>query len=572
MVRFKHLISGAVALAISHSVFALTQAQVDTVAGTANEIFVAGSSALDNDIANLMTSNCQSGTYNVYQDIDANGVKGALWKAYTCQLNSAAPVPSALQNQQVIIHKREKEGSVYGSLPIATEGYIEFMNIKSTRASGACVVDGTSFDCTIGPEPVQGSGVSTFRDLPRHDAAFGGQSFETAANNDINEDECDYNTVAGANPLTGGSYTADTLCRRGSLGLSDTEAEMFLGSNINARPNASDPNDVDDYVKLTSAQIGHLTRKRTAGQVFGIAVSNSVFTALQTAQGITPGAPVTDGTASNWPSLGKDQVRQLLSGSASQWTQVIQNIGLSGNLNNIAICRRDQGSGTQASANQFFFNYPCDTNNQAPQRDTGGAPLPSGLYAQENFSSNYVKYCLNQAEAGQLPGSSGTQQYGAIGLLAANGDPSSTNTPLVDTWKWVKIDGNAPTLSNAILGKYDDWYEFQIAYNNQSGALNANESAFATFVVSALGTTTQITAAGDKGIAALSANGYTWDDGVNNNAGTFPANDFGNIPKAVMGGKHGGGAGTTFFTTGTPTSCRLIQNYPDSANLPNRSM
>ncbi len=576
MVRFNHLICGAVALVVSHSVFALTQTQVDTVAGTANEIFVAGSSALDNDLANLMTSNCVSGTYNVYEDIDANGVKGALWKAYTCQFKSAAPVPAALQGAQVIIHKREKEGSVYGSLPIATEGYIEFLNVKSTRASGACVSDGAAtptYNCTVGPEPVQGSGVSTFRDLPRHDVAFGGQSFETAANGDINEDECDYNTVAPANPFAAGSYTADTLCRRGSLGLSDTEAEMFLGNNINARPNASDPNDTDDYAKLTVAQIGHLTRKRTAGQVFGVVVSKSVYSALQTAQGLTPGTgPATDGTASNWPSLSHDQVRQLLSGSASQWSQVVQGASLAGNLNNIAICRRDQGSGTQAATNQFFFNYPCDTNNGSTARDTGGVPLPSGLYVQENFSSNYVKYCMNQAEAGQLPGASGNQQYGAIGILAANGDPSSSNTPLPDTWEWVKIDGVAPTLQNAILGKYDDWYEFQIAFNNQLNALNGNESAFASFVTTALGTTAQITAAGDKGIAALAANAGAWDNGSNNNAGVFPANDFGNIPSAVMGGQHGGGTGATFFTGGTPTSCRLIQNAVDGPTAPNRSM
>ncbi|HUI62418.1 MAG TPA: hypothetical protein VLX90_19480 [Steroidobacteraceae bacterium] len=559
---------GAAAIAASQGAMALNQAAVDPIVGTVNEFFFSGSSALDNDISNIMTTYCNAGTLNVWQDIDAKGVKGANWKAYTCTFSGNAALPASLQNQSVIIHKREKEGSVYGSLPLPSNSYVEFMNLKSTRASGACVVDGSAFDCTIGAFPVAPA-VNTTRGNPRHDAFYGGLATEVTpgVGGNLNDDECDYQQAAPVNPVAT-DLDKDTICRRTTLGFSDTEAEMFRLSNINARPNASDPVNADDWAQLTSAQISGLTRKRTAGQVFGVIVSKSVFSALQLAQGIPVADPVTDGSASNWPTLSKDQIRQLLAGAA-HWSDVVHGVTLAGTLNNVAICRRDQGSGTQAASNQFFFNYPCDTTNQAPARDTGGLALASGLYVAENFSGPYVKYCMNQAEAGQLLDSTSTPStFGAIGILNANGDPSGSNTPLPDTWRWVKIDGSAPTLKNAILGIYDDWYEFQVAYKT-SGGVNATEKALNDFVIAQLGTPSLISNASDKGIAALSVNGYVWDDGVNNAAGVFPANDFGPFASPVMGGKHGGT--NTFNTSGPPTSCRLIQNAVDqAANLPDR--
>ena len=576
MIRIRHAVLAALALAASPGAFALNQAAVDVVVGTNFEFFTSGSSAVDSDLVNY-TKNvlCQAGTYDVYQDIDANGVKGGNYKVYTCTAGNAAPVPAALQGQNILIHKREKEGSLYGSLPQARNTYVEFMNIRSDRFSGQCVADASAntFDCTVA-SPVTNLAA---HDLPRHDPAHGGLATET-----VNDDECDYNTVAPANPVAippvgaANSYL-DTFCRRATMGFSDTEAEMFVGANINWKPNLSDQVDTDDWTALTARQLSALTRKKIFGQVFGIAVSADVFTALQTAQGITAGAPDQTGAASNWPTLGSDQIRQLLSGNVNTWTQVVGNIGLAGNLNNLAICRRDQGSGTQATTNQYFFNYPCDTQNGTPARDTGGVGVanaavgPGLLYVLEGGASPYVKWCLNQAAAGQLHDNQGNLvKYGAIGILGASGDPSSTDTPLADTWQWVKIDGNAPTIANAISGVYDEWVESQSAYNATNA--NANELALAAYLQGALGTPADMTAAGDSGIAAMTYNGGGgWDNGVSNSA-NFGNHDFKVPTNPTMGGQHGN-VGAAFPASGTsPLTCRKIVNQVDnSAQTPNRS-
>jgi hypothetical protein len=232
-----------------------------------------------------------------------------------------------------------------------------------------------------------------------------------------------------------------------------------------------------------------------------------------------------------------------------------------GTLNNIAICRREQGSGSQASSNQFFLNYPCDTT-LAPKQAT--ANVLSGVFVKENLSSAAAKACLNQAETAGT-GANPSLAAGAIGVLSANADPGSS-----DTWKWIKIDGVQPTLFNAITGKYDFWYETQSMYNN---GVNAQEADFASMFNSELKLATRLTASNVKGIGALSINGTgAWDalstDGTNFNNDTVT--DSYTVGRPVMGGKHGSLAGAGYPTTGSPLSCRPIINSADGAHAPNR--
>ena len=547
MTKFTKLALGAVAaVCLSPSAFALSGAALDAVVGTDNEFFITGATASDNAIKTFVANDLCAGNYDTYYDLSGT-TEGGNWFTMSCSLKAVAPVPAALQGLDVIIHKRAKIGSLYGIYPIALNSYVEFMNVKSDRGSGACVaagVEGTSsaipgkpkWDCTVGTV------ASGFRDTPRH----GG-----------NTDECDYQGVAPVNPVAPAAGR-DTLCRRGTLGTSDVEAEMFSGVNLTNLAG-------DNFAKLTAAQIAKFNRTRTIGQLFGVAVSNSVWNALQAAQGLSGATPLADG--SNWPSLTHDSIRQLLNGSVGLWSDVVHGAAPAGTINELTICRREQGSGTQASSNQFFFNYPCDLNNGSIAQDTGGVqtdPLANGTgkyFVKENTSSGKVKNCLNQSElaVGGADTFSG-HATGAIGVLSYNGDPSSTANP-VDTWKWIKIDGILPSFQNAMLGKYNFWYETQIGWNNTAGGLTAKETALNTALRTELAQPARITTSGAKGIGALTVTaGVLWDNGTNNTA--FPNNYTATNP--VFGAKHGAVNG--FPAAGTsPISCRLIQNAPDAA-------
>ncbi|MFM2288534.1 MAG: hypothetical protein RL684_1677 [Pseudomonadota bacterium] len=534
MFKSKTLLMGALAAAgLCQSAFALNQTDVDAIVGTANELFISGATASDPAIKTFVQNDLCASGYDIYQDAASTGSN---WYAMTCTLKAVAPVPASLQGQNVIIHKRSKIGSIYGVYPIALGSYVEFLNIKSNRGSASCNPANTTgagpYNCVIG--------ALALRDTPRHAG---------------NADECDYQTAAPSNPVAPAAGV-DTICRRSSLGTADVESEMFTGVNLTNFAG-------DNFTTLTGAQIGNTTRSRAFGQLFGVAVSNGLWTALQSAQGLAAGAPLAD--FSNVPNLSKDQVRAVLLGASTTWAATAGSLNsvagfAASTTNNVNICRREQGSGSQASSNQFFLNYPCDTTF-APKQDNTATWI-SGVWVKENTSSGAAKKCLSDSETAAANANT-SRAAGAIAVLSYNGDPGAS-----DLWKWVKVDGVMPTFQNSILGLSDFWYETQLSYNNTpAGVMTTQETDLATTLASELSKATRITTAGAKGIGglALTTNGNgTWDSATNNTAiTTYTATN------PVFGGHHGL-PNSGYPTSGTPLSCRPILNYVDATTGPNR--
>jgi hypothetical protein len=546
---YKMALGAAAAVALCPAAFAaqLTSTQVDAIVGTEREFFITGATAVDGAIKSFVSGQmCAATTYSLYQDWDGStkSSRGGNWFTMTCTLSTNAAVPVALQGLDVIIHKRTKIGSIYGVTPIANNSYVEFMNIKSTRAN-ACTADtfadGTDFDCVVGTV------ASGARDLPRH----GG-----------NADECDYDsTTAPALPgaPTDTPFTVnaglDTVCRRGTLGTADVEAEVFQGVNL---PNIAG----DTFAQLTGAQIASLKRFRTFGQVFGVAVSKGVFSALQAAQGITVADPDTTGT--NWPTLTRNTVRMLLTGAAgNSWSGAVR--GATFAVDGVAICRREQGSGSQAASNLFFENFPCDANYSLAPKQDNILTWTSGLWVKENTSSTKAKNCLNDAETGGTNANAGNPA-GGIGVLSFSGDPTLTGaTP--DSWRWVKLDGVVPSIENAIRGKYDFWVETQMAYN--TSLTTGTQFTFADGFIKEVSKASNMTTAKPKGIFGLQFNtgNSPWDAAANNSA--FSSLYLGTNP--VAGSKHGS-ALSGYPASGSPLSCRGIQNYTDSSTGVGRIM
>lgn len=533
MSKSNYLLIGALAAAgLCQSAFALNQTDVNAVVGTVNELFLSGATASDPAVKQFIQNDlCVAGTYDIYQDAATSGTN---YYAMTCTMKGAAPVPASLFNQNVIIHKRSKIGSIYGVYPIAKNSYVEFLNLQSTRTAGSC-----------NPGNTTGSGpyncpATVLAGLPRHAT---------------NAAECDYANVAPTNPVVP-TLNEDTICRRSSMGIADVESEMFTGVNLTNQPG-------DNFATLSGSEIGGTTRSRVFGQLFGVAISSGLWNALQQAQIVSSawGAPAAD--FSNVPNLSKDQIRAVLLGAAPTWTAVAGSLNnVSGfaasTLNNVNICRREQGSGSQASSNQFFLNYPCDTTF-APKQDNT-ATWVSGVWAKENFSSGAAKNCLSDSESAGA-NANAARQAGAIGVLSFNGDPGAS-----DKWKWIKVDGVMPTYTNSMLGLSDLWYETQLSYNatNQT----TQETDLATTLFSEMAKATRITSSAAKGIAGLglSTNGNgTWDS-ASNNTGGFTAYTATN---PVLGGHHGL-PNSGYPASGTPLSCRPILNYVDATTGPNR--
>lgn len=164
-------------------------------------------------------------------------------------------------------------------------------------------------------------------------------------------------------------------------GVSDVAPKLF-DDVFNTEGEPAEP-------KLTTAELSSLAAEPIYGLAFGI--------------------PVTD----NLPLffLNKAIVSSIMSGGVSTWDQVDASLP----ADDVLICRRVNGSGSQAVANLYYGNYPCGAGNAPVDRDAvptfdqvsrtfvveGGT---GGLNVIENSSSGNVRTCLDRAfDASALP-------------------------------------------------------------------------------------------------------------------------------------------------------------------------
>lgn len=269
-------------------------------------------------------------------------------------------------------------------------------------------------------------------------------------------------------------------------GTSDLEPSKFFGINT---PSGSDP----------FKNLGNLNVYSVAHLVFGIAVTKDLRDSLQrvvfpTSSVCHPlNASYGSGVGSNGESeacmvnLTTDEIRSLLGGQISSWANVrITPAGSStptsltaavtsagGTLptdTNVQICRRVQGSGTQAQANAIFMRWPCDTDsdgNITIRQPVASSAAFGGPKVVLNSGSGDVRKCLNDYNDGTAtmsnpvkPDSAATKRW-AIGIQSLE-----NNMSLADKYRFVKIDNYAPTLKNVHSGNYSDWAAQSIQWRN----------------------------------------------------------------------------------------------------------
>ena len=233
--------------------------------------------------------------------------------------------------------------------------------------------------------------------------------------------------------------------------------------------------------------------------------------------GLAFGVPLTK----NLPlfNLNKAAVSAIMSYGVGTWNQVNSSLP----ADDIVVCRRVPGSGTQAVDNLYFGNYPCSTEVNVPaDRYASGAwddatrtytvdGNAGGLVVIENSTSGDVRDCLNAAVTAKtaLPANGYTEINGkdrdgnttkvrfkngvdhkAIGVLSMDSLKDSKTT---GSWQFRSLDGagtytwdntaNAPvasgtgkfpTLANYLDGTWDlqGWVSFNVP-NRTVGAKKA---------------------------------------------------------------------------------------------------
>ncbi|MFK5950123.1 MAG: hypothetical protein QM500_15270 [Methylococcales bacterium] len=451
----KNLVLGAAISAVMLSGAANAAISVDAVTGLpiinpadTNIVYLSGASAARKFMEELFTNNgvapaeaiCDS-TKPIWKYKDS--INGKKQNAYLCELSAANLALSGLAKPNLLIYKRSEGGSAQGVSPIIADAKglatsaIEFLKINNTA-------------CTLGAAPVAGTSLGSIT--------------------------CAYD-LADATKFD--VVTPD-------FGVSDVDPGQFRGVNT---PAGFDPVSSDD-VALLNVQ-------GTAASVFGIPVTTSLRNALQEAEIASGDVPATcvigDETEACMPTLSKAQIASIYTGKINNWNQLM--IGgsplFSGATTPAAsprvhICRRVQGSGTQAQHGIKFLNSPCSPVATNPAKDTGAPEFFPITQVHELSASGDVTDCLNELEAGVDVAANGFNniypgQRWAVGIQALE-----KNANLADDFRFIKVDGVAPTLANVVNGKYYDWVELTFQYSN-THAWATDVQAIADAVIASAG-------------------------------------------------------------------------------------
>lgn len=412
-------VMSAAAAGAAHAT-SLSSYQANQNAGLNVNVYISGSTAVDNTIASELGTAalniCQSGTLTSYtaanKVLDANGnpIGGAKEYIYYCQAGVSSGVATT---KFLAVFKESTAGSINGAQPLISVAKGQGSNLTFLNPTGPDVLAGT---CASGADTG-----CTAADFQQHVVPTGGVA-DVEANL--------LRTVPGGAPLSG------------------TDISTYLSGSPGL--------DV----------------------VWGVAVTKNLFYALQVAEHLTDGTVPGCTTANNdnpacAPSLSKEQVASLLLGANNSsganlltWNQIT---GLNNTTdNNVYICRRDVGSGTEASFEAYFLGARCSSSSEAMSSQ-------DGTFTIESASTGNLLKCLQAFDQGGISITPYNQDFNtnyppitptggqwAIGIATTELKATDLSTH-GDAFRMVAIDGVLPTLANVVNGYYpyfstDSWY------------------------------------------------------------------------------------------------------------------
>lgn len=440
----KFRILSLAAIAACGSAHALSPAVIDAdrTAGTLKEVVIHGGSAQAPLFGAYMASICNT-DLDTFFNSGGSGT-GKDYRAYSCTLKATTGYP---KGTPVLVVKRDLGGSIYGVNPVALQVTEQSMIVDST--AGNCVSTGQA-----------------------------------------------------ANAFTASYNCAKTDLRQAVAGISDVEPSIFnkvmtVGTTANVAFNLPAGNDDNGtpWTVLTATQLAALDSSSANQTIFGVGVSVPLRNALQAAQGLTVGSDAADQT----PSMPRAFYTALASGFVKANSTATKFAGwdaltgvASDNALQVNLCRRANGSGTQASSNLLFLEAGTITTTSngafAPINANGVAIARTGspLSVTEGSSTGAAISCLTTA--------SGLNAY-AAGIISFENDPSPVGGGALAAWRFVGIDGQAPDQQLARKGLYPYVYSATMQWKKTGvGIPDTATKGFLTAMRKNLGSPTGINA------------------------------------------------------------------------------
>lgn len=429
------LVSCAVAAAIAAAASAahatsLSSYQANQNAGLNVNVYVSGSTAVDNTFKSELATGaleiCAPNTMTEYEDatnvLASNGAAIGGGIDYIYYCQ-AGTLSGVSTNLFLAVFKESNVGSVNGAQPLIEAGKGQATNLTYLNPLGPDVQNGT----------------------------------------------CGNSTTGGNNTGCTASDFLQNVVPTG--GIADVEASLLRTVPGGASLSATD---ISTY----------LSGKPGVDVVWGVSVSKNLFYALQSAEGLTSTCPSGNlDSPACAPSLSRTQIAAIYDRDIVSW----KSLGLnnpSGN-NTVYICRRDVGSGTEASIEDYWLDARCSTTSLAMAKQ-------DGLTVIEQASNGNVLRCLRAFDQGDVNITPYNQDFGttfqpftptgnewAVGVTTTEITPTQVASQS-DTVRMVAIDGVLPTIQNAVNG-YDPYWGTDVTYIIASGQNQPSGNPLAVF-------------------------------------------------------------------------------------------
>ncbi len=501
----------------------------------------AGSVVIWHSGATASTSSLQTAVIEAFCDLDPDGNPGTInidvleddrslnkpdfWSVACIIKAGIVPpvgVPALTAGNKLLWNKRDEGGSGVGVGPVEKGRKIGFMK-PSTGANTNCPAVTTS-------RPQAGTTVNVWK--------CGTVGAPSGFNVPVVPP---LPTPPLTDPIGEASATADGVLRAPDIGTSDIEPDKFASVylenvpisdlNLDGFKGVSPGDDLPAYTGTTFGLVSGLAQlifntpvnllmyqdlqraQFPSGHALfndcnpaGIAYNNNVAIVGSSALSSSPALLITTfntmgNTEKCMPSLTASEIRSIFGTNGAirriadfqgeLGTGVFTELTGTGTTDDtIQICRRVEGSGTQAQFNAMLMGYPCDPNAADGSIDT---LRPEGegnftLFVTENESSGDVEKCLNDYNNGTNTNANATnkntllRKRWAIGIQSLEKNVPTAGTALAagvysNQYRFIKIDGFAPTLVNAHAGDYINVARQSLQY--KTGALAPIPAAFA---------------------------------------------------------------------------------------------
>jgi ABC-type phosphate transport system substrate-binding protein len=485
------------------------------------DVYLGGSSAQDTiilteSIENICASTTTAGgTYpgvTIYQDVESGGNN---FKAWTCTVSTAQVPGLSVASESVTFHKINQGGSGAGVLPILETTQPASLNVANAIANAS--VSTTATLTTL----ANGKKVTTYTVPTTGVYAQGGTSANlTPAALDGGVADLDPLIFNGVNqPWNGVQPTTTT---RSSNPINWGPSQFVQLDNATSDLLGSSGATVHTGVSIIWAVPVTLNLYEALQASQGLLNYGTGHTYSNPAASCAPGAYSSDqafGTATSalqdgacMPSLTKAQLATIITGGISKWDSLYTNgnsvvaaatelaanaASVTGNGTTgftyslptntyINFCQRVTGSGTAASQYAYFLNAPAN-------QTTSAGPVSQKTHAEHVFwmaDGGNEEKCLDDLNQGVSAATAKDWQgYPLTAYGTATSYPSALrfastyvgwgigqqstdkNNTLGKHYRFIKINGVAPTSANVYSGAYDfvnqsSWITPSSTYSN----------------------------------------------------------------------------------------------------------